>query len=225
LPYALQMVLLAQLFGERSPSAAETQILRRWLFATSFSGWFAGGNTTQINDDLAEMERFKRGDAQTFAALREHAKPFPERFDLRSARVRAFLLATLVRSRPLHRSGRPVDVVALFPNDDVASVPRVFPRVASPIVSAPANRILLPPLDGRGTRFQLLELPTYERAEVLQSHCIDDAAWAALVADDAAAFIRLRTQSLIDAERRLMRELEIQPPEREVEDAPLDADT
>lgn len=225
LPYALQMVLLAQVFGDRAPTAVEAEVLRRWLFATSFSGWFAGGNTTQINDDLAEMERFKSGEAQAFAALREHAKPFPERFDLKSARVRAFLLATLVRSKPLHRSGHPVDIVALFPNDEVASVPKVFPRAAPPLVSAPANRILLPPLHGRGTRRQLSELPTYERAEVLRSHCIDDAAWAALTADDAAAFIRARTQTLIDAERNLMKALGIQPPERDVEDAPLDADT
>lgn len=69
-----------------------------------------------------------------------------------------------------------MDVVALLPNDDVASVPRVFPRAAPPIVSAPANRILLPPLDGRGTKRQFLEIPTYERAEVLHSHCIADAA-------------------------------------------------
>ncbi len=224
LPYALQIVLLAQFFSDRKPTAAEALTLRRWLLATSFSGWFAGGNTTQVNDDLAEMDRFKRREVQTFAALRERAKPFPERFDLRSARARAFLLATLVRRDPLRRVGHPVDVVSVFMNDDVASVPRVFPRAAPPIVSAPANRILLPTLDGRGARRQLMDLPDEERVQVLGSHCIDDAAWEALQADDAAGFVKRRTQYLIDMERELMRELDLQPPERETEDAPLDAD-
>lgn len=227
LPYALQLVLLAQFFADGEPSAEQATILRRWLFATSFAGWFAGGNTTQVNDDLAEMSRFRQGTTNTFAALRERAKPFPQRFDLKSARVRAFLLATLVRSGPLHRRGQPVDVVSLFPSGDVASVPKVFARSAPPIVSAPANRILLPTADGKAARRQLLELvdlPEAERDEVLRSHCIDEAAWLALLDDDEAGFVRARTAHLIEVERTLMRQLELLLPDRETEDSPLDAD-
>jgi hypothetical protein len=224
LPYTLQIVMLAQFFSERRPTDTEAKVLRRWLFASSFSGWYAGGNTTQVNDDLAEMDRFKRREAHSFVVLRERANPFPERFDLRSARVRAFLLATLVHKNPLHRPGQHVDVVSLLPSNDVASVPRVFPRIAPPLVSAPANRILLPTVDGRGARRQLLDLPDHERGEVLASHCIDDAAWAALQADDAADFVRTRTSYLIAVERELMRELDIEPPDRETEDVLLDAD-
>lgn len=224
LPYALQIVMLAQFFGERRPSDAEAQVLRRWLFATSFSGWYSGGNTTQVNDDLAEMDRFKRREAQSFVALRDRAKPFPARFDLKSARVRAFLLATLVRKQPLRRLGERVDIVSLFPSEEIASVPRVFPRSPPPIVATPANRILLPTVDGRGARRQLLDLPVAERAEVLASHCIDDASWAALQADDATGFVRARTAQLIAVERELMHELDLEPPEQDTEDPLLDAD-
>jgi hypothetical protein len=91
-------------------------------------------------------------------------------------------------------------------------------------VSAPANRILLPTIGSRGARRQLLELPDEERAVVLRSHCIGDAAWEALQVDDAAGFVKSRTAYLIDVERELMSELDLQPPERETEDAPLDAD-
>jgi hypothetical protein len=224
LPYTLQIVMLAQFFSERMATETEALVLRRWLFATSFSGWYAGGNTTQVNDDLAEMDRFKQHTSHSFVALRERAKPFPERFDLRSARVRAFLLATLVRKAPLRRVGEWVNVVSLFPSDDVASVPKVFPRAPPPIVSAPANRILLPTVDGRSPRRQLLDLPMNERPEVLASHCIDNAGWEALQADDAAAFVRTRTGHLIAVERELMHALALEPPERETEDAPLDAD-
>jgi Protein of unknown function DUF262 len=184
LPYALQLVLLAQFCSQRSPDPNEDKILRRWFFSSSFAGWFAGGNTTQINSDLAEMGAFERGDVQSFAALSERAKPFPERFDLRAARVRAFLLATMIPARPLHRRGQPVDVVAIFTSDDAAAVPRVFGRESAPMTSTPANRILLPSLDRKGARQQLLDLPDDERDEVLRSHCIDATAWQALLIND-----------------------------------------
>ncbi len=222
LPYAQQLVLLAQLCSRRPPTSMETETLRRWLFATSFSGWLAGGNTKQINDDLAEMAAFERGELNFFASFPERAKPFPERFDLRAARVRAFLLATLVPAHPLHSRGKPVDVVAIFTADDAAAVPKVFPRETGPLTSAPANRILLPSFDRKGARQQLLELRPDEREEVLRSHCIDDAAWQSLVIDDAEGFVRARTAYLIAVERAFMSSLQIVAPDRDVDDAPPD---
>jgi Protein of unknown function DUF262 len=224
LPYAMQLVLLAQFYCRRDPTPREAETLRRWFFSTSFAGWFAGGNTTQINDDLAEMAAFERGVVQSFASLNERAKPFPERFDLRAARVRAFLLATLLPAKPLHRRGQPVDVVTIFTGDDAASVPKVFaPRESSPLASTPANRILLPSLDRKGARQQLLDLPIEERDEVLRSHCIDEAAWNALLANDLESFVRARTAHLIAIERAFMATLGIAAPERETDEAVLDA--
>lgn len=222
LPYALQLILLANFFCERPPTEAEYNTLRRWLFATSFAGWFAGGNTTLVNTDLAEMGRFVRGEVTTFAALKEHALPFPERFDLRSARVRAFLLSTLLQRKPLLRGGDEVDVVAMLLGEDVASVPRVFPRLAAPGASKPANRILLPTTDGKGARQQLLDLTDDERDDVLASHCIDDMAWKALVCNDAEAFVAARTKHLMGIERAFMQMHGIRPPERESEESPID---
>lgn len=222
LPYALQLVLLAQLCSRRLPTSEESRTLRRWLFATSFSGWFAGGNTKQINDDLAEMAAFERGELDHFAAFPERAKPFPERFDLRAARVRAFLLATLVPAHPLHRKGQPVDVVGIFTADDAAAVPKVFPRETGALTSAPANRILLPSFDRKGARQQLLELPDDERNEVLRSHCIDEASWLSLILDDAEGFVRARTAHLIAVERAFMASLQIVAPDKDIDDAPPD---
>lgn len=223
LPYALQLVLLAQFCSKRSPTSGEDEMLRRWFFSSSFAGWFAGGNTTQINSDLAEMAAFERGDLSSFVALSERAKPFPERFDLRAARVRAFLLATLIPAHPLHRRGLPVDVVAIFTSDDAAAVPKVFGRESGLAASAPANRILLPSYERKGARQQLLDLPDDERSEVLRSHCIDDAAWQALVDNDMEGFVKARTKGLIAIERAFMQVLEIQLPDRDAEESPLDA--
>lgn len=218
LPYALQLVLLTQFFCVRRPSADEETALRRWFFATSFAGWFAGGNTTQVNNDLAEMGDFQAGITPGFQAFRERSKPFPDRFDLKSARVRTLVLATLIRRRPLHRRGVPVDAVALFTGEDAVSVPKVFAREAPPVASAPANRILLPTFEGKGARQQLLDVPLDERAEVLASHCINDAAWEALRLNDPRAFVEARTAHLIDLERTFMKGLEIVLPERDMDD-------
>jgi hypothetical protein len=222
LPYALQLILLANFFSEREPTPEESATLRRWFFATSFAGWFAGGNTTQVNNDLAEMGKFARREISTFAALDERTLPFPERFDLRSARVRAFLLSTLLQRTPLRRRGQPVDVVSIFQADEAASVPRVFPRMAGPGFSKPANRILLPSADGRGARQQLLDLLEDERDEVLASHCIDEAAWNALRNNDAEGFVAARTKHLIGLERAFMEQHHIRLPERETEEPPID---
>jgi hypothetical protein len=223
LPYALQLVLLAQFCSQRSPTPEEAAILRRWFFSSSFAGWFAGGNTTQVNSDLAEMAAFERKEIRSFVALAERAKPFPERFDLRAARVRSLLLATMIPARPLHRRGHSVDVVSIFTGDDAAAVPKVFGRESGPTASAPANRILLPIFERKGARQQLLDLPADERSEVLLSHCIDESAWQALVAGDPEAFVDARTTTLITIERDFLESLEIPLPERGAEEAPLDA--
>jgi hypothetical protein len=225
LPYALQLVLLSQVLDGSALDAARSQTLRRWLFATSFAGWFAGGNTTQVNEDLDEMARFGKGETTTFRAFAEAPKPFPVRFDLRAARVRALLLATLIPAGPLQRRHSLVDIVALLAGDDAAGVPKVFPRATGPDGSSPANRIFLPTHDGDGARAQLLALPAEERDEVLRSHCIDGLAWEALQANDSAAFFVARTRHLMDLESTLMDELGLQPSRDMVAADPLlDAD-
>ncbi len=224
LPYAMQLVLLSQFWYRRAPSAHEEQVLRRWFFATSFTGWFAGGNTKQINDDLADMGRFAEHGQQSFPVFDERAKPFPERFDLRAARVRAFLLATLIPAQPLYRASQPVDLVPIFTDDDAAVVPKVFSRrEGSVAASSPANRILLPNRDGKGARQQLLDLSADEQEVVLRSHCINDLAFRALEDDDLEAFVAARTIFLMARERELFAELQLAFPDRDAEEAVPDA--
>jgi hypothetical protein len=217
--------LLSQVLDVWGPHPDRNTTLRRWFFATSFAGWFAGGNTTQVNEDLDEMARFGRGETNTFRALAEPAKPFPIRFDTRAARVRAFLLATLIPARPLRRRGVSVDMVTLLAGDASVGLPKVFPRAPGPDVSSPANRIFLPTHEGDGARAQLLALPADERDEVLLSHCIDGAAWAALEANDHVAFFAARTRHLMALEREVMADLDLVPSRGESSTEPiLDAD-
>ena len=95
LPYGLQLVLLGE-FHRLCPQPAETTValLRRWFWVTSFTGWFGGVNTAQAKRALEEIRGLAKGKDDTFNVvhLDMPALAFPDRFDTRSARVRAFLL-------------------------------------------------------------------------------------------------------------------------------------
>ena len=95
LPYGLQLVLLGEFFRLCPRPAAEVvELLNRWFWVTSFTGWFGGVNTAQATHALREIRNLAKGTGTGFSVvdLDAPAQPFPERFDGRSARVRAFLL-------------------------------------------------------------------------------------------------------------------------------------
>ena len=95
LPYGLQLVLLGEFFRLcPNPTARSVELLNRWFWVTSFTGWFGGVNTAQVTHALREIRDLARGKGTGFNVvdLDAPARPFPDRFDGRSARVRAFLL-------------------------------------------------------------------------------------------------------------------------------------
>ncbi len=95
LPYGLQLVLLGEFFRLcPEPDATATDLLSRWFWVTSFTGWFGGVSTSQATRALREIQDLAKGATigVTVVNLEAPAQPFPERFDGRSARVRAFLL-------------------------------------------------------------------------------------------------------------------------------------
>ena len=69
-------------------------VLKRWFWVTSFTGWFGGVNSSQARDALEEIRRLAHDSNTqlTVVDLEAPAQGFPDRFDARSARVRAFLL-------------------------------------------------------------------------------------------------------------------------------------
>ena len=95
LPYGLQLVLLGEFF-RLCPKPAEevAELLKRWFWVTSFTGWFGSVNTSQARHALIDIRELAKGTGAGFSVLDldAPAQPFPERFDGRSARVRAFLL-------------------------------------------------------------------------------------------------------------------------------------
>ena len=112
LPYGLQLVLLGEFFRLcQRPADKVVELLNRWFWVTSFTGWFGGVNTAQATHALGEIRDLARGTGTGFSSvdLDAQAQPFPKRFDGRSARVRAFLLY-LASLRPLSLSSEKASI-------------------------------------------------------------------------------------------------------------------
>jgi hypothetical protein len=99
LPYTMQLVIISAFLDKMpQPSEEHRQLLRRWFWASSFSGWFGGANTSRVNSLVAEFRRIALGgvpDRLENFDLGAMALPFPAKFDMRSARTRTLLLVML----------------------------------------------------------------------------------------------------------------------------------
>ena len=80
LPYGLQLVLLGEFHRICPRPTAETlELLQRWFWVTSFTGWFGGVNTAQAKRALDEIRGLAKGQSETFIAVDFDmpAQPFP----------------------------------------------------------------------------------------------------------------------------------------------------
>ncbi|NMO15474.1 DUF262 domain-containing protein [Pyxidicoccus fallax] len=224
LPYALQFVMLSEFFRQGPEcNSVQLELLRRWFWSTSYSGWFAGANSTNVRLALEEIRGLGKGDLHSFNAVRldEAARPFPESFDLRSARVRALILTQLRRKKPLAFNGTALSVTGLLGEYDSRAFQYVFKTSDDPVWS-PANRVFLPPIKGKTARAQLLSIPQEVRSQVLDSHAISEEAYAALSCGDSRGFIEARAAHLASLERSFMSTLKITLPQNESGDADID---
>lgn len=206
-PYNAQLMLLTAAFHENpDPSTSQRRTLQRWFWSTSWSGFFAGANTTQIRHALLEMRSFARGQT-TLDLSGQVARPFPERFDLRSARVRAFVLWELHKyPNRLRLNGEQLDPVDLLARSDASAYRQIVPR--GPRRSSPANRLILPTSPGISIRRALLDADP----ELLASHGVPISAVALLRDGDDEGFIRERERFLAAGEREYVVSFDVEPP-------------
>ncbi|GAB2844450.1 hypothetical protein GCM10022221_49730 [Actinocorallia aurea] len=132
------------------------------------------------------------------------ARPFPDRFDLRSARVRAYLLWEL-REFP-HRvdpAGRKLQASELLAESPTSAYRQVVMRTGLALASSPANRVIMPTKSRVSVRAALLDLGK-TRDEVLASHGIPTDAVQALAESDEEGFIKARIAYLSAREREFM---------------------
>lgn len=211
LPYASIAVMLSIYFdtlGSKKLAPAQRRVLLRWFWATSFNGWYSGANTTDVRragDQMRELA--KGGDAAKFSEFFDRPiRQFPETYDRRSARVRASLLVQILEGKPLDpRNGRQIDGFSVFADEAARDIPYFFPKQKRPVVSNPANRVILPEGFPRNARVEFLKATELNNAaDVFASHFVDDEALEALQREDFERFVRLRENSILGVEKRFL---------------------
>ncbi len=217
LPYGLQLVFLGEFFRLcRDPGANVLDLLRRWFWVTSFTGWFGGVNTAQATRALAEVRKLADGTGVGFSVvdLDASARPFPERFDGRSARVRAFLLyLASLRPRSMHTPAM-LDPGKLLSDHGIRAVGYVSASAELPreLFSSPANRVFFD-TDQVGQAFLRLEtLDDDTLKELFPTHGFrtDSLRW--IRNGDRTGLIEARLETLIAGEREFMKELGVSLP-------------
>ena len=217
LPYGLQLVLLGEFFRLCPRPAAEVvDLLNRWFWVTSFTGWFGGVNTAQATHALSEIRNLARGTGTGFSVvdLDAPAQPFPERFDGRSARVRAFLLYLASLQPRSLRGAESLDPGQLLATRGTRAVGYVFsnPGPLGELFSSPANRMFVD-ADQYGQTFaDLAGLRDDELMEFLPTHGFPADSVHRLRNGDREGLIRDRLDTLIAGEREFMTERNIRLP-------------
>lgn len=209
-PYNYQLIMLTLFFHLRpEPTQAQRNGLIRWFWITSWSGQFASVNSTASRQHIVEMRAFADGEKvlEDFAGSHgmfdfeeQRPRPFPDKFDLRSARVRAYLLWEL-RTFP-HRyavNGERYEAAEAIRKLDTAAFQRVWNKAGLAAASNPANRVVLDANPGLPTRDYISRcLIRAEHEDILG---IDRAILDRFLDGDDEGFIRLRAEALSRLER------------------------
>ncbi|WP_322758956.1 hypothetical protein [Frankia sp. Cr2] len=210
-PYNIQILLLTTFFNIReNPSGDQVETLRRWFWSTSWSGFFAGADSTQVKNYLNTMKIFADGGPGP-EGQNQVARPFPDRFDMRSTRIRTFILWELQELQErLDSTGAVIDVVGTLERADTRAYRQITTEKTDGAQS-PANRIISPTQPGTSVRRALRTLPADINLAVLQSHGIPAELLDHLLAGNDVEFIAGRAEYLAGRERELMTKFGIRP--------------
>ena len=228
LPYGLQLVFLGEFFRQcPQPTANVDELLNRWFWVTSFAGWFGAVRLTQTRLALSEIRNLATGVETRFSVvnLEAQAQPFPDRFDGRSARVRAFLLY-LASLEPRSLRGEsaldPGELLSTSGTGALGHVSSNLPQRA--LIRSPANRMYVD-RDHVGQAFgALTELQDNQLMEVLPTHGFPVASMDRLRSGNRTGLIEARLEALIDGERGFMVERGVVPPQERTAGTIADSD-
>ena len=208
LPYGLQLVLLGEFHRIcPQPTVGMRGLLERWFWVTSFTGWFGAVNPAQAKRALEEIRQLAKGESETFNVvdLDMPAQPFPERFDARSARVRAFLLyLSSLRPRSLLGDGDldPGALMCRLGTDAVGYF--VLDPDECDLVFSPANRMFVDERHVGQALDALSALDDHALAELLPTHGFRLDCIGGLRNGDRARVIKERLDWLVSEERAFM---------------------
>lgn len=212
LPYGMLLVALGAFFGRcDSPGEKQKSILRRLVWVSSFAGWFGGTNPARVRALIEELrdritQETSPRELKSFD-LDMPAESFPERYDLRSARLRT-LLCVLLRNGLRGPDGQH------WSTDAIASRvlergPAAFSTIFSSLRdktlrSSPANRIFDVQPERKGQARNWLQTVTGDEwAELARAHVLplEGFPFPRKAADE---YVRARLEQLIEHERAFM---------------------
>jgi hypothetical protein len=222
LPYEPQLMFLSEFFRQcPKPSETQRELLRRWFWVTSASGWFAGANDSQITTALMEMRDVAANSADAFESVPfdSPARAFPLKFTLRSARVRCFVLFALSLEPRSLETGNPIKAVDAIRADGATAFAYIDPTYTSQT----ANRIVVPASQRSDVRARLLSC-SKNNIEVLLSHGITSEALGALIDNDIREFMRLRVAKLAELERQFLINRQVNVTSEESAESDIDTD-
>lgn len=230
LPYGLQLVLLGEFFRLcPQPHADVVTLLRRWFWVTSFTGWFGGVNSSQVRRALREIRdlAIDRVTDLQVVELDAPALPFPNRFDGRSARVRAFLLYLASLGPPSLEGGRDLNPGALLSASGTRALGYVLssPKQIPELYSSPANRMFVDS-PRVGQTFGVLAALDDERLRAaLRGHGFPPGSLQLLRSDDRSGVVRERLRNLVAGEREFLQARNVALPTEQTADTIADSDT
>ncbi|KJE24604.1 Protein of unknown function DUF262 [Frankia torreyi] len=224
-PYSIQVLLLTAFFDLcPEPDRRQRDVLVRWFWSTSWSGFFASANTTQVKNYLAAMKKFAEGGPDP-DGCDEQARPFPDRFDMRSARVRTYLLWEL-QELPERRypTGEEFQALEELVKADTRAYRHVVTSGTTGGEQSPANRLIMPTVPGLSVRRALLALAPDVADAVLASHGIPPEAMALLQGGDDQGFIAHRAKHLAEREREFIVRKGIRPADATAGETEIDTE-
>ena len=230
LPYGLQLVLLAEFFRLcPQPSGEVSRLLERWFWVTSFAGWFGGVNTAQVRLALAEIRELANGTSGDLKVIQLDAPalPFPNRFDGRSARVRAFLLYLGSLGPRSVACLENLDPGWLLSAAGTRAMGYVLssPTHAGELFSSPANRMFVD-MGHVGQTFGMMSnLGDEELKRILPGHGFPEGSLQLLRNGERELVIRARLRALIEGERDFLRSRRVALPTMETGEAVADSDS
>ena len=231
LPYGLQLVFLGEFFRLcPEPIARVDELLGRWFWVTSFTGWFGVANPTQIRHALNDIRHLAKGEETRFSVvdLQARAQPFPNRFDGRSARVRTFLLYLASLEPRSIRGGDNLDPGKLLSTLGTRAVGYVSSNLSqrADLIRSPANRMYVDHDHvGQAAFGTLINLQDEVLREILPTHGFPAASIEHLRREDRTGLVEARLEALVGGEREFMEAQNVAPPQERTAGAIADSDT
>ena len=211
LPYSYQAVLLADAMRvQPAPDEESREALERWLWWTTYTGFFLGARDKEVTRGLEEVRSIVEHSAEHYALHgQQTVECAPRRFDFRAARAKAIVLR-LASLKPRSPEGAPLDVGDCLRVHGSQAVARLFTAKDSlEATRGPENCFILPPEAVPWLRQRLSTAP-HPTTEFLKSHAISPEARACLGRGDYSGFLRLRRQALLELEGRFVDSLGLQ---------------